>query len=237
MGLTNQNGSACRRRTRMVQWRVRVVVVIADIVASREIEDRRRFQRGLATSLDATSRRAAGALLSPYTITLGDEFQAVYGSAGAIIRDLVFILASIHPARARVALAHGELTTDVNPAAALGMDGPAFATARAAMDELKEHDRTRIRLASTELASCELVNVALAMLANAANDWRGTTIATLDALLDGASADEIAARLFVTPRAIYKQIATHNLVDFARLCRIVDAELRSGLTLGGGEGC
>lgn len=210
---------------------MRVVAVIADIVESREIAERREFQRALATTLDATSRRSAPRLLSPYTITLGDEFQAVYGRAESIIRDVISIIAALHPSRVRIALAHGEITTDINPRAALGMDGPAFADARATMDELKETDRTAVRFTSRELESVNLINVALTMLANAASEWRSTTLATLDALLDGEGADTIAGRIGVSVRAIYKQIATHNLHDFVRLCTVVDAELSRALPL------
>ncbi len=67
--------------------------------------------------------------MSPFTITLGDEFQAVYGGFEAVLGDTVEIIAEVYPHRLRMALGHGPLSTDLNPTAALGMDGPCFAAA------------------------------------------------------------------------------------------------------------
>jgi hypothetical protein len=55
-----------------------VVAVIADIVESREIPDRAHFQRRLKQVLDEPNSRAVDSLLSPFTLRVGDEFQAVY---------------------------------------------------------------------------------------------------------------------------------------------------------------
>lgn len=50
--------------------------VIADLVDSRLLSDRREFQQLLKEKLKDVSAESSG-LVSPYTITLGDEFQAV----------------------------------------------------------------------------------------------------------------------------------------------------------------
>jgi hypothetical protein len=54
------------------------LVVIADIIASRQLPDRAQIQRRLRESLAArNAAHAEGDLLSPYTLTLGDGLQAV----------------------------------------------------------------------------------------------------------------------------------------------------------------
>ncbi|HPB66995.1 MAG TPA: SatD family protein [Spirochaetales bacterium] len=66
---------------------MKALCVIADLVDSRGIADRGRFQRGLKASLEALSSRRGARLLSPYTITLGDEFQALYRDSGTLLAD------------------------------------------------------------------------------------------------------------------------------------------------------
>src|SRR6266498_2562651 len=115
---------------------VQVIAVIGDLVASRNIPQRAAFQRKITRVLAKTTEKASG-LASPYTLTLGDEFQAVYRRGDSLIADVMGIMAEIHPVRARFALGVGELTTRINPAQALGMDGPVFHQARAALSNLK----------------------------------------------------------------------------------------------------
>src|SRR4051794_22304060 len=86
---------------------MKVIAIIGDIVASKALQRRAAFQRRLAATLAATNR-ANAALASPYTITLGDEFQAVYRSADRLWIDVVEILAAIHPVEARFALGVGD---------------------------------------------------------------------------------------------------------------------------------
>ena len=69
---------------------MKVVIVIADIVLSREIPDRSTFQRHLKKSVGTLSAGHPD-LLSPYTVTLGDEFQAVYKRAARVFRDFCLL--------------------------------------------------------------------------------------------------------------------------------------------------
>src|SRR4051812_44362234 len=114
---------------------MQAIAIIGDIVASKDPRRRDAFQRQLAKALAARNREKGSGLVSPYTITLGDEFQAVYRSARNLWTDIVTLLAEIHPVQARFALGVGDLTTRLNRRQALGMDGPAFHRTRAAITE------------------------------------------------------------------------------------------------------
>src|SRR5438270_579082 len=116
---------------------MQAIAIIGDIVDSKDIARRDAFQRKLAKALTARGKEKKSGLVSPYTITLGDEFQAVYRSAHHLWTDIITLLGDIHPVQARFAIGVGELTTRINHRQALGMDGPAFHRARAAITELK----------------------------------------------------------------------------------------------------
>ena len=77
---------------------MKVVVLIADIIESREIEDRSGFQEDLVRCLTAINTKSY-TLLSPYTVTLGDEFQAVYATGAEVLDHIIDIQAQLFPVR------------------------------------------------------------------------------------------------------------------------------------------
>ena len=89
------------------------LIVIADIIASRDIADRAAVQRDLNEALGSLNRQTDG-LLSPYTITLGDEFQAVLSTAGRVFTDMLAIRAAVYPVRLRFAVSIGPMATPIN---------------------------------------------------------------------------------------------------------------------------
>lgn len=91
----------------------RAFCVIGDLVLSRQITARRAFQTRLNQGLQELGR-ARRDIVSPYTITLGDEFQAVYASPKRIFRDLLAVQSLAHPTRVRFAIGVGSLTTRLN---------------------------------------------------------------------------------------------------------------------------
>ena len=124
---------------------MKYLVLIGDIVASRRLPARAQFQRRMKCVLQALNSRRKS-LVSPYTLTLGDEFQAVYRDADTAFADVFGLMAEIAPVQARFALSVGEIVTPINPAQSIGMDGPAFHRARALLDRLKTEQPNVMRV-------------------------------------------------------------------------------------------
>ncbi len=203
---------------------VQVVGVIADIVESRSIEDRETFQRALESVLGELNDRSRSAIASPYTVTIGDEFQALHRDFSRVLSDVVYLAWRIHPVRIRVAVGHGELWTDLNESAAIGMDGPVFHGARELLDRLKPHDSTVVQIAC-DTPIGDLINAALMLVSGGLASWSATTLGTLSAMLDGLRVKETSPRVSVTDRAVYKVIATHGLAHHRDLLVAIAAEL------------
>ncbi len=198
--------------------------VIADIIDSRSIEDREAFQRLLQRVLGELNARSRAAIASPYTVTIGDEFQALHRDFSRVLADAVYLTWRIHPVRIRVAVAYDELWTDLNEEAAIGMDGPVFHRARELLDSLKPLDSTVVQIAC-DASVCGLVNPALMLVSEGLASWSPTTIGTLSAMLDGLSVKETSPRVGVSDRAVYKVIATHGLAHHRDLLCAAAAEL------------
>ncbi|GGX65031.1 SatD family protein [Saccharospirillum salsuginis] len=185
------------------------LVLIADLVASRRTRDRQALQHRLKTELAALNERKPG-LTSPYTLTLGDEFQAVFGRADRVFADLVGLLGVLHPTRIRFSLGLGAITTDLNPDQALGMDGPAFYAARDGIGHLKSSgDLMRIEGLPTEDAT--LANGSLRLISQRMDKWHANRFAILHGLMSECSVQAIAERIDISEQAVYKNIHSGGL--------------------------
>jgi hypothetical protein len=194
---------------------MRYLVLIGDIVGSRALPERAQFQRRLRHVLQAINGRRKN-LASPFTLTLGDEFQAVYRDAGTAFADLFAILAEIAPVQARFALAAGEIVTPLNPTQAIGMDGPAFHRARAVLGRLKEDERL---LGATGRVETEWVLPAasLAILSGQLTGWRVNRLKLFARMLAEEPVAELAKRTGITPRAVNKNIRAADLDVWKRI--------------------
>lgn len=206
-----------------------VLVIIGDLVASRTLRDRQRVQTRLSDALEGANDNAAG-ILSPYTLTLGDEFQAVLSAGSRVFRDALNIQAAVHPVLVRFSLAAGALSTDINPRQALGMDGPAFHRARAGIEALK-HGDARYRVEGLEPTAAQLANASLSFISHALGKWRTRRFRILAALAGGMAVPDIARAEEISEQAVYKNIGDGRLRDvldtFAAVGALIDRTLES----------
>lgn len=212
---------------------MKYLAVIGDIVDSKHLALRDEFQLRLKEALKKAGSRNPG-LASPYTITLGDEFQAVYRKADRLFLDLVSIWHDIHPAGVRFAIGVGELSTPVNAKQALGMDGPAFHRAREGMDALKKTDH-RIRLQGEppqgpDFDHWNLLNRTFNLVGHRVAGWEKNRLHVLGGLLAGRSVAEIESELGISKVAVYKNINAAALDEMKELCdavtRFLNLELK-----------
>lgn len=205
------------------------LVLIADIVDSRNLEARGQVQKQLTRVLNNINRRGAP-IASPYTLTLGDEFQAVFSSADRIFEDMVWINHVLHPVHVRFSYGVGEITTAINTKQALGMDGPAFYAAREGLERLKGSD-TLATVAGLAGPVAALIDASVRVLANGMAGWRANRFAILRDLMCGDEVKRIAARLEISEVAVYKNIDAGDLRNLLRLTQALEACLDQQMAL------
>ncbi len=181
-----------------------VIVLIGDIIGSREVADRKGLQEHFSSVLNQANHENSD-LLSPFTITLGDEFQAVYKSSGRLFQDIWSILAGMYPSKVRFAVGIGKLTTPINPEQAIGMDGPAFHYARSGIQELKESSYL-FRIDGENLPGQNLLNQCLFLLSHICQGWEKNRFTILAGLMKNNTAKMLAAELGISTVAVYKNI-------------------------------
>lgn len=185
----------------------KAVIIIGDIEGSRDLKDseREEVQKKLRKVLEEINKEASG-LASPYTITLGDEFQAVYADAGALFTHCWRILSVVHPVKIRFSIGVGAIVTPINPDRAIGMDGPAFHAARDGIEQLKELG-FMIHISYREKSQETLINIlngTLHLLSKQIRDWNKNRISMLHMLKKGLDYKEISRQLELSKAAFYK---------------------------------
>jgi hypothetical protein len=217
------------------------LVVIGDIVLSRRLPDRAEVQDKLERVLEELNRKHANELASPYTITLGDEFQAVYRDATPALRDAIRILEELSPTRVRFALSSGTIATRINAKQALGMDGPAFHNARAAITELKARNGL-LAVTGTAIQPGSLVADSLDLVSSVLSGWDGKRFQMLRRLLetepwiDGGSYGKsivkgMATEIGISERAVYKSFKAHAIKPIAKILSDVGTMLDASMRL------
>ncbi len=119
----------------------RYFVIIGDMVQSRTLENRHKVQQNFERALFKVQSAFVKSVVSPFTLTIGDEFQAVLKDTHEFFAMINLLENSLPDIRFRYGLGVGEIQTAINRKAAIGMDGPAFHFAREALEQARNEKR------------------------------------------------------------------------------------------------
>jgi len=208
----------------------KLLVVIGDIVHSRIIKERVAFDAKLQGMLSTLNARNES-ILSPYTVTIGDEIQAVFRTADHLFRDAIVILASIYPQKMRFSYGVGTLITPINPNQAIGMDGLAFYTARDGIEHLKKSGDL-FHISGEGIPDLRLLQSCLQLVSYQIKDWKPNRLQTLMFLQENIPVKVIAEKLNVSDQAIYKTINAGGLEVIMQLFDEISKHLNQGLKTG-----
>ncbi len=199
------------------------LIIIGDIVSSKKINERSSAQRKLKLAFRKLNSSSSN-IISPYTLTLGDEFQAVYKSSENIFHDIMFILMKLYPVKIRFSIGVGEITTAINRKQALGMDGPGFYLARDGMDELKKM-AYKINLKTNKSDDISLHRKSLFLLSHMMEGWKKSRLELLTYLYEGFDVNKISKKIKISDKAVYKNIDVGALDLFMDITGIVEEKI------------
>lgn len=110
------------------------VVLIGDLVESRELADRAAVQERLRAAVRRVNERHGDVLAAPLALTGGDEVKTMFEDPAVAVDVIVAISEAMHPAALAWGLGRGPLETALAPAVG-AMDGPCFHRARRAIEQ------------------------------------------------------------------------------------------------------
>jgi len=202
---------------------MKYIVVIGDLINSRQISGRDMFQESLIKRLHLLN--TSKILASKYAITLGDEFQAVFTSPEGIFEHFFSLMCGISPNKLRISIGIGEISTKINQENPLGMDGPAFHNARNGMNQIKEsHSFFNIEGLSSE--NNNLVNSVLKYISYTINGWNENRLKIFYGKFSGNKVKDISKDLSISEQAVYKSIREGRLDDLVEIFRNIETSIK-----------
>lgn len=207
-----------------MQIRKKFIVVIGDVISSRKVEKRNDLQNKLLDIFnDLNTSNYENQLVSPYTITLGDEFQAVYEKANCLFLDSISILEKTFPQKIRFSFGIGEISTNINREQSIGMDGSAFYFAREGIVNLKDQrGNYKFNICGLEDPELEILfNNTLRVFSNLLEGWNRNRYFILRSTMEGKAVKEIAKELKLTETAVYMNIYDGSIREMIAILEIM----------------
>ncbi|MCY0095643.1 SatD family protein [Hoeflea ulvae] len=180
-------------------------VLMGDLVGSERHANPKTLHAHFNAAIDRQNEVLAADMVSPLTITLGDEFQGLLSSlvaAAQAAREIRFELMRKN-IDCRFVIGSIDLKTQVNHERAWNMMGPGFAAARARLSEKRSPSRYRFSIQQDALLET-MLEASGASLTTIERRWSEAQREDIIKLLEGASVAEIARARNVSVHNVYK---------------------------------
>lgn len=185
-------------------------VFMGDVTASRKYNSAV-VQKYLAEVVRAANAAFAGRLLSPLTITLGDEFQGIANTTGTLV-DLAFwfqtrCLEAQLPFDLHYSMVEGEVETVINRDIAHGMIGPALTRARELLTR-KDRNRPKYQIVIRDETSGLVLHRLFSVLEALERRWKRKDDLFIAALLSGDGNQRLGERFDMDRSQVWKRRKT-----------------------------
>ena len=201
------------------------LALIADVIDSKMVQERFNMQKQLEKALRKMNELFGDYLASCFTLTLGDEFQALLKVDAPVFQIIDTLRSELIPTQLRFGIGLGEIVTAIDPLQSIGADGPAYWNARAAINlvhQKNDYGNTQIYFSSGNDSKDLLVNALIASGEAIRSGWRGSQEEILLDLLkrfvysENFSQQDLAQSLDINPSALSKRLKSSSIRVYLR---------------------
>ena len=201
------------------------LALIADVIDSKMVQARFNLQKQLEETLQKMNGLFADYLASCFTLTLGDEFQALLKMNAPVFQIIDTLRSELSPTQLRFGIGLGEIVTAIDPLQSIGADGPAYWNARAAINlvhQKNDYGNTQIYFSSGNDSQDLLVNALIASGEAIRSSWRDSQEEILLDLLKRSvysetfSPQDLAQSLAINPSALSKRLKSSSIRVYLR---------------------
>ena len=201
------------------------LALIADVIDSKMVQERFDLQKQLEITLQKINGLFADYLASCFTLTLGDEFQALLKVDAPVFQIIDTLRSELTPTQLRFGIGLGEIVTDIDPLQSIGADGPAYWNARAAINlvhQKNDYGSTQIYFSSGKENQDFFVNALIASGEAIRSGWRDSQEEILLNLLkrsvysESFSQQDLAQSLAINPSALSKRLKSSSIRVYLR---------------------
>ncbi len=194
-------------------------ILMGDVIRSRDYE-LDKLAEDLKDLVQSANRELRSKTLSPYTITLGDEFQGVTQSLESGIETLFYFeeqrLERKWDFSVRYVLHHGRIDTDINPDTSYGMLGEGLTRARNQLAS-KKRDRKKFQISVEDQELSNQINRLFEVLSGITDRWKTEDFALIYDMIRNENDQEVGDIHGKDRSQIYKRRKTLLVKEYALL--------------------
>ena len=201
------------------------LALIADVIDSKMVQERLDLQKQVEKTLQKMNELFGDYLASRFTLTLGDEFQALLKVDAPVFQIIDTLRSELTPTQLRFGIGLGEIVTAIDPLQSIGADGPAYWNARAAINlvhQKNDYGNTQIYFSSGKENQDFFVNALIASGEAIRSGWRDSQEEILLNLLkrsvysESFSQQDLAQSLAINPSALSKRLKSSSIRVYLR---------------------
>lgn len=201
------------------------LALIADVIDSKMVQERLDLQKQIEKTLQKINELFKDCLASAFTLTLGDEFQALLKVDAPVFQIIDTLRLELNPTQLRFGIGLGEIVTAIDPLQSVGADGPAYWNARAAINfvhQKNDYGNTQIYFLSGKENQDFFVNALIASGEAIRSGWRDSQEEILLNLLkrsvygESFSQQDLAQSLAINPSALSKRLKSSSIRVYLR---------------------
>jgi len=194
-------------------------IVMGDVLKSRAY-DGRELMREFKVLVSSCNKRLAEGISSPYTITLGDEFQGVARSLKWAVKTVLYLEESLLgrqlPFALRYVVHYGRIDTPLNRMVAHGMVGPGLTRAREALtDKRRGKPRYLFDLPNARLA--RQLSRLFGVMGSLSHDWQSKDSGLIVDMLESDDNTKIGFKHGKNRSQIWKRRRSLHVSDYKAL--------------------
>ena len=201
------------------------LALIADVIDSKMVQERLDLQKQVEKTLQKMNELFGDYLASRFTLTLGDEFQALLEVDAPVFQIIDTLRSELTPTQLRFGIGLGEIVTAIDPLQSVGADGPAYWNARAAINfvhQKNDYGNTQIYFSSGKENQDFFVNALISSGEAIRSSWRDSQEEILLNLLKRSvysetfSQQDLAQSLAINPSALSKRLKSSSIRVYLR---------------------
>ena len=201
------------------------LALIADVIDSKMVQERLDLQKQVEKTLQKMNELFGDYLASRFTLTLGDEFQALLKVDAPVFQIIDTLRSELTPTQLRFGIGLGEIVTAIDPLQSVGADGPAYWNARAAINfvhQKNDYGNTQIYFSTGKENQDFFVNALIASGEAIRSGWRDSQEEILLNLLkrsvysESFSQQDLAQSLAINPSALSKRLKSSSIRVYLR---------------------
>lgn len=204
-------------------------ILMADIINNRR-EESNKLMFDLRKLVFIINKKWKKQVLSPLTITLGDEFQGVIHNlenAYKIIFDIEELIITHNlKLKLRYVLNYGKIDTPINNRIAYEMLGDGLIVAREKLNSLKKNTNRFHVIIAPDIKKQQLINDLFKLYENYIDNWKKNEYHIVREFLSGKDYQEIAGILDVNISTAWRRKKSLNIEEY-NICKNLILNLNS----------